>query len=227
MATVAEVIYDIREALSEFSDDNETSDEYILYLLNIRRVKYIKQKIEQLGRGYNNRVLQTLCLDTELVPTNECGLDLTCDNIVRTVRPIPNVIQLSTTDALQRVAPADKLSQKFNLISRERATNYLHSRFNTKIKAFLHDDGHIYLVSTNPLLIECLSITGIFDDPTELQYYNNCCGCEDETSCFDMNTTEYPIQTELLDLVRKDVIQELLKLKNVPQDKINNSQDDV
>lgn len=228
MATLAQVRYDIREALKDFSDDSELDDRYIDYLLNIKRAKYLKQKIDRLGRGYNNRVLQTLCLETEEVSTNECGLDLSCDKIVRTKLPIPNLLQLSTKDALQRVSNSNKLSQKFNLINRERATLYLNSNFSKKIKAFLHDDNYIYLVSSEPIIIECLSITGIFEDPLSLENYKNCCNCDSTPSnkCFDPNNTEYPLQSELLDIVRTDIINELAKLYNIPEDKENNAEDD-
>lgn len=228
MASINQVIFDIREALKDYSDDSELSNEYILYLLNIKRAKYLKQRIDQLGRSYNNRVLQTLCLETEEVSINECGLDFDCETIIRTKKPLPQLLQLSTKDALQRVSPSDKLSIKFNLINRERATGYMNSPFNNKIKAFLHDDNHIYLIGNPmPLLLECISVTGVFEDPTELENYSNCCGCNLETSkCFDYDTTEYPIQIDLLDIIRTDVIQEIAKLKQIKEEQSNNSNDD-
>jgi len=228
MASLGQVTYDIKEALKDFSDDSQLDNRYIIYLLNIKRAKYLKQRLEKPGRNFDTRITQTLCLDTEIVSTNECGLELTCSKIVRTKQTVPDLLQLTNKDAIQRVSPADKLSVKFNLIDRERAPYYLSSNFKSKVKSFLHDDGHIYLISSEPILLDCLSLTGVFEDPTELQNYKNCCGCENEDAvCYDLYETEYPVQTDMLDIIRKDIIQELTTLLKVPQDKINNSNDDI
>lgn len=227
MATLGQVVYDIREALKDYSDDSELDNRYIIYLVNLKRAKYIKQKLEKFGRRFNNKVLQSLCLDLETVSTNECGLQLTCSKILRSVKPIPTQLQLNNKDSIQRVSPADKLSIKYNLIETEQAPLYLNSPFSSKIKAFIHNDGHIYLLSSNPIHTECINITGVFEDPTELKTYNNCCGCDDSSSqCFDMYETEYPIEADVLDIIRAEIISELLKLKGVKEDNINNSQDD-
>lgn len=227
MATINQVTYDIREAVKKYSDDSELDDRYIKYLLNIKRAKYLKQKVDQLGRAYNNRVLQTFCLELEEVSTNECGLDFECDTMLRTKKKLPQLLQLSTKDALQRVSPSNRLSQKFNLISRERAESFLNSPYNAKTKAFIHDDGYIYLISSDIILVECISITGIFEDPEALSEYNTCCDCDNVVNtCFDPDVSEYPIQTELLDLIRIDVIKELTSLDRIQEDMNNNSQDD-
>ena len=227
MATLAQIVYDIREAIKDYTDDSELDDRYITYLVNIKREKYLKQRIDRLGRNFNNRILQTLCLDLEEVTTAECGLSLPCSKIVRTTKPLPDLIQLTLNDAIQRVAPADKLSQKFNFINRERAILYLHSNFPKKIKTFLHDDGHLYFISSDKVLSTCISITAVFQDPTELINYSNCCDCNTTVnSCFDINETEYPIDGELLDLVRAEVINELGRRDSIKEDINNNTKDD-
>lgn len=224
--TLDKIVYDIREALKQYSDDSELDDRYIIYLVNIKRQKYLKQKLDNIARRFNSAILQTLCLKTEIVSVNECGLSLNCDTIVRTAEPIPNLLQMSTKDALQRVSPSDRLSQKFNLIDRERAPLYLNSNYKNKIKTFLHDDGHLYFVSAQPLMLECVSITGVFEDPTELGTYNNCCDCDNAQPCYNYLTSDYPLQGDLIDLVRSDIINERASLsKNIKEDKTNNAND--
>jgi len=54
MALIEEIIYDVREGIKEYSDDSEFSNEYILYLYNIKRAKYLKQRLDRLGRKFDN-----------------------------------------------------------------------------------------------------------------------------------------------------------------------------
>ena len=223
MATINQIYYDIVEAVKEYSDDSELDFRYVIYLVNIKRSKYLKQKLDALGRNFNNRVLQTLCIGLEEVSANECGLDIDCSTILRTKRPIPNLLQLSTKEALERVSPSNKLSSKFNIIPREKAPMYASAPFSKGIKAFLHNDNYIYLISSDKIFTECISITGVFEDPLALQDYSTCCDCKEESSCYDLDTTDYPLQTELLDLVRLDIINELAKLKQIKEDKNNDS----
>ena len=145
---------------------------------------------------------------------------------MRTKRPLPDLLQAGDKEALTRISPSNRLSQKFNVITQEKASGYLNSPFNTKIKAFLHTDNHLYFISSLPVHLSCVSITGVFEDPTALQDYSNCCDCDSETSkCFDYDTIDYPITTELLNLVRTDVIKELIGKEQMPEDKNNNSDD--
>jgi|GEM_PF-3061150 len=225
--TLAELTYDIREAIKEYSDDSELSDRYIQYLITIKRAKFLKQKLDRLGRKFNNRILQTLCVGLEETSVNECGLDLECETILRTKRPLPDLLQLSDKDAIERVAPSNRLAKKFNYIPREKAP-YLDSAYHSRgVKTFLHNDGHLYFISDSTLFLECVSVTGVFEDPLDLATFNNCCNCEDttENSCFDINESDYPVYIELVDMMREEIIRDILRTKQIPEDKMNNSND--
>jgi|TARA_R110000772_G_scaffold62241_1_gene140000 hypothetical protein len=225
MATFNEIQYSIREGIKAYSDDHEASNEYLIYLFNLKRSKYLKQRLDRLGRNYDNITLQTLCLSIEEVSSETCGLNLTCDKIYRTTKPAPNFLQLSTGSAIQRVGPADKLSTTYNIIGKEQAPLFEHSYFTNKIKTFLDVDGYLYFLSTEPIFTECVTITGVFENPLDLRNYQECCDCDDSNICFS-DDDQYPITPELIDLIRIEIIQELLKLSNpLLEDKDNNSDD--
>jgi len=226
MAKLEEIYYDIIEGIKEYSDDSEFSYEYIIYLYNIKRAKYLKQKLDQLGRKFDNRTLQSLCLTLEEVDSNMCGIE-GCEKIMRTKQVLPKLLQLSDKDAVERISPSDQLSKKYNTIPREKAVYYLNSNFASKIKAYIHNDGHIYLISSQPVFTDCITISGVFEDPLSLKEYKNCCDCDDLSSvCFDEATTDYPITPDLLDLIRTEIINELLGRKDPRlQDKDNDSDD--
>lgn len=227
MATLAQLEYDIREALKEYTDDSELDSRYIHYLINIKRAKFLKQRLDQLGRKFNNRILQTFCLGTERVSINECGLDLECDTILRTKRKLPDFLQLTDKDAIERIAPSNRLSKKFNLIPKEKASYLSNAYHPNKIKTYLHNDGYLYFISNDDIFLECVSITGVFENPLDLIDYSNCCDCDDQnnTPCIDIDTIEYPLEIELIDIVREDIIRDLLRVKQIPEDKINDSND--
>lgn len=226
MALIEQIIYDVKEGIKEYSDDSEFSNEYILYLYNIKRAKYLKQKLDKLGRKFDNRTLQTLCLELEEVSSNICGIK-GCDKILRTKQTLPKLLQLSDKDAVERISPSNQLSKKYNTIPREKAVYYLNSNFANKIKAYIHNDGHIYLISSEPVLTDCITITGVFEDPLSLKDYKNCCNCNDIIDyCFDEATTDYPLTPDLLDVIRIEIINELIGKKDPRlQDKDNDSDD--
>ena len=67
MATTAEIIYDVREAIRQTTDDTDISDRYILYLYNIKRSKYLRQDLNNLQKTIDISILQTLCMELEEV----------------------------------------------------------------------------------------------------------------------------------------------------------------
>jgi hypothetical protein len=225
---LAKLIYDVRESLKEYSDDSELSDKYITYLYDIKRSKYLRQDINNSQRTIDISVLQTFCLELEEVSANECGLDLSCETIYRSKRPVPTPIQLHTKTALTRVAPADRISKPFNLISREKAVYAAGAPFPNAVYTFLHNDNHIYLTSEGIALnlLECISVTGVFENPLDLINYQTCCSCENVTASYDIETTDYPIQPHYIDIIKNEIVTEIARLNVIKEDTLNNSADE-
>jgi hypothetical protein len=224
---LSKLIYDVREKVNQFVDDSNIDDRYIEYLYQIKRSKYLRQDLNNLQRSIDVVITQTLCLEVEEVEATECPTDLSCEKILRTVKPIPKPLELHLNVALTSVKPVTKLGVPFSFVTKERAVHFQHSPFKNKIFAFLDNDYHIYFVSTSESLslLECISITGIFDDPLELREYKNCCSCDDSPVCFDRETTDYPITSHHIDLISEEIVQQLIRKLQIPEDKINNSDD--
>lgn len=226
MAKTAELIYDVREGISAYSDDSEYSDEYILYLYGIKRAKYLRQDLNNYLRSKDNSILQTLCLGVELVSANECSLNLTCNKVLRTVKPLPIPLELHTKVAITSVKPTDRLAIPFNFITKDKVAFIEGSTFKSGVYAFLDVDNYIYLTSLedNYKLLECITITGVFEDPLSLKEYSNCCNCDDDSStCFNELESTYPLQPHYIDLIRKEIISDLAKEMSIPEDKENDS----
>lgn len=225
---LSKIIYDIREATKEYIDDTEVDDRYLIHLLNIKRSKYLRQELNNMQRTTDSNTIQTLAVKLEQASAQECNLDLSCDTILRTCKKLPDPLQLHTKTGIIRVASIDRLSKPFNFVTREKAIYAPDSPFPNSIYTFLHDDGYLYVFSNNSSinLLECVSITGIWEDPTALSNFTTCCECneKEDTSCFNIDS-DYPIQPHLIDVIRQEIILEILRMKQIPEDKENNSND--
>lgn len=222
------IIYSVREDLKEYVDDSELSDEYIVHLFNVKRSRFLRQDLNNFQRTTDVSVTQTLCLGLERVSINECGLDFDCETILRTKRPIPQPLELHIKSAITSVKSTVRIGIPFNFVTKQKAIYSEHSPFNRAIFAFLDNDKYIYLLSTDEALnmLECLTITGVFEDPLELLDYSNCCNCDDVIPCYDLLTSNYPLQPHYIDLIRNEIVSEYAQRLKIPEDTENNSIND-
>lgn len=226
--TISKIIYDIRTVIKDTVDDQRYSDRYILHLYNLKRSKYLRNDANNLQKLIDTSILQKFCLEMEEVSVNECGLDYDCDTIMRSKTIIPTPLELHLKSAITEVKPTVKITQPFNFVNKERAIWSQYSPFPNAIYAFLDTDKHIYLISKSETvkLIDCITVTGIFEDPLSLKDYKNCCNCTTPKPCFDESETEYPLQGHHIDLIRLEIIKDLVGSLQIPEDKINNSEND-
>lgn len=224
---LSKMIYDVRTAIRDTVDDTKFSDRYIIYLYNLKRSKYLRNDANNLQKLNDNSILQKFCIGMEEVSVNECGLEYDCTTIVRSTMVIPKPLELHLKSAITEVKPSVKITKPFNFVNKERAVWSQYSPFGETIYAFLDTDMYIYLISKNEnaKLIDCITVTGIFEDPLDLQNYKNCCNCDDETPCFDENESDYPLQSHHIDSIRSEIIQTLIGSLNIPKDNINDAHD--
>jgi len=164
-------------------------------------------------------------METECVSANECNVEYDCGSILRTKEKVPTPLELHIKSAITAVKPTTRLSVPFNFVTKQKAVYSQFSPFPNGIFAFLDNDMHIYIVSQSSQvnLIDCISVTAIFEDPLELMNFKTCCGCDDPIPCFDISTTEYPLQPHYVDLIKSEIVVELTKFLAIKEDKENDS----
>lgn len=206
------LIYDVREATQAFTDKLDFDDRYIIYLYGIKRSKYLRQDLNNPNKIIDSSIQQKLCLEMELVDVSSCGLDLSCEKILRSKKPLPSLIGLHSRSSIVNVTPSNKIKMPFNFISKDRVYHLDGAPYPNSIYSFLDVDGHLYVYSKNEAfkLIECLTITAVFEDPLELKDYKDCCNCKTVKPCFDELTSDYPLQSHLIDIIRAEIVAELL-----------------
>lgn len=227
MAKLNKLVYDVRTALKQYIDDTEITDRYIIYLYNLKRSKYLRNDANNLQKTIDNSVLQKFCIEMEEVSINDCNFDAECGTIMRTKRKLPLPLELHLKSAITEVKPSTKIVKPFNFVTKDRAIWSKYSPFPESIYSFLDTDNYIYLLSESysVKLIDCITVTGIFEDPLELKEFKNCCGCVKAEICFDEDETEYPLQAHHIDNVRLEIIKDLVGTLQIPEDKINDADD--
>lgn len=219
------MIYDVREGIRQIADDTDISDRYITHLININRADLIRQSLNNFQRVTPSTVTQSFCLEMEEVSALDCGITTDCETILRSKRIIPDPLELHLKTAITSIRPVNKLSKPFTFTSKERAMFTEHSPFKHTISAFVDNDNYVYITGKDLThkLISCVSVTGIFEDPLSLNEYSTCCGCDTETTCFDIDDSEYPVPAHLITRIREAVLTTLAGSLRLPEDKINNS----
>lgn len=226
MAKLEELIYDVREALNEFSDDSEIDNRYITYLYNIKRAKYLRQELNNMHRRIDLSIQQSVCLSLELVSGDECNDD--CPKILRSTLPVPQPLELHTKPAIISVKPTTKISVPFNFVSKQKIAYIEGAPFGTSLYSFIDEDGYLYVYSLSEAykLLKCVTVVGVFEDPLDLANYPACCDCTAfENPCYNEMTDEYPLQPHMIDLISKEIVKDLITKKQVIEDTENNALD--
>jgi hypothetical protein len=174
-------------------------------------------------------IKQTLCLSLSLVDGDECGDD--CPKLLRSDRPVPKPLELHSKVAITSVTPTSRINVPFNFVSKEKISYIEGAQFATGLYSFIDTDNYLYVYSLSDAykLLNCLTITGVFENPSDLSSYSNCCGCDDaetgSTSCYIEDENSYPLQPHYIDLIKAEIVRELAISKQVPEDTENNAHD--
>ena len=222
-----QIIYDVRELLNQYSDDSNYSDKHILYLYNLKRSKYLRQILDDKTRNFDKIMIQSLCLEFEEVDSSICELNLGC-TILRSKLKLPNLLPVRNRSTLISIQPSIALSKPFKVIDITQASYILDKPYSNSIYATVNNEGYIYIFSNiiEHKLITCLYISGVFNNPSDLENYSNCCECSTNVeSCFNEDS-DYPAPPFIIDAARDEIVKLLLGSKEqIKEDDQNDSSD--
>ena len=224
--TPIEIIFAIREKLKEYVDDTRFTDDYLLYLVDLKRATLLKQKYNRIQRQVDEQILQSVALemveedasDFTAVPL-EFGYD-----IVKSKLPLPKILDLDHKNVIERISTVGKLDIPINIVSRRRFTyagtgDYDRDQF----FAMMDNEGYIYIKGTTEehRNYDYISVTALFERPMEvLDLITN-------NSDKDVNDFKYPCKNELVDIIIDMIVQQLANIKSLPSDEDNNASDDA
>ena len=223
MSTYRELTYMILDELKLYSDDALYTEEHIMFLLGKYRTFLIKQRYSDIKKQIPESNYQTICLDLIEVPAIS-GEPCEGGSYLRSKEKIPFLMKIGNP----KVYPVDYYQGEITYISRDRMRYVGYNKYlQNIIYASLGPDNYLYFKSFNPqfLYLEKIRMTGIFEDTlaaSELQ-----CPDENGNIVCDVLDREFPIENALIPPLIQLVVEELTKAEYKPEDKENNSDDDL
>lgn len=223
MSTYKELVYMCLDELKLYSDDALYTEEHIMFLLGKYRTFLIKQRYSDVKKQIPESNYQTICLDLIEVPAIS-GEPCEGGSYLRSKEKIPFLMKIGNP----RVYPIDYYQGKITYVSRDRMRYVGYNKYlQNIIYASLGPDNYLYFKSFNPqfLYLEKVRMTGIFEDTlaaSELQ-----CPDENGNIVCDVLDREFPIENALIPPLIQLVVEELTKAEYKPEDKENNSDDDL
>lgn len=223
MSTYKELVYMCLDELKLYSDDALYTEEHIMFLLGKYRTFLIKQRYSDVKKQIPESNYQTICLDLIEVPAIS-GEPCEGSSYLRSKEKIPFLMKIGNP----RVYPIDYYQGEITYVSRDRMRYVGYNKYlQNIIYASLGPDNYLYFKSFNPqfLYLEKVRITGIFEDTlaaSELQ-----CPDKNGNIVCDVLDREFPIENALIPPLIQLVVEELTKAEYKPEDKENNSDDDL
>lgn len=219
MSTLREIIYDIKERLNIFSDDNTFSDEHIAFMIKQKRAKLLKYYISNLRKEVSFDAKQEICLNLELV---DCKQDI---NILESKENLPGIIETTGRNLIQSVNLPGIMSKWINIIGYERLPYLTGGRFNGKqIYITVSPDRKIMLYSLSGTheLIDNIKLSILAEDPEEADKLS----CDGSEEC-DFYDKKFPNEASLNDQIKNEIVQELTIKYRLPVDLMNDAMDNT
>ena len=224
MAAIPEHIYKLRTFIKQHTDDSIYSDELLYSLLKDGRNTLLERDNKKFTKDSEFHK-QTICMPLEITTYHDCDclpFEVKC-KVLKSKFPLPKVLT-GRNKELMRVLTVDGYSQIPFVLS----TDLKNLKY-TKTKAKGNKYGIInnYLTVFNNLQLKLVLIEGIFEDPLELQNITFCDEEGNETQCYDLNTTDFPIKGSL-DIPMYQLVLEMLKIPlQIKSDDTNNANPEV
>jgi len=190
MTTLNHLIYDIKNIIygGRAHDDAEINDRQIAYWVTQVRAMLIRQELFAKTSIHDSWV-QHLIVTMDQADTSEaCGINTGC-YILKSTQAIPRTIRRNSRNTITAVQSIDETTS-FSETSIFRKKFNEHNKYTgSKSRWYLKND---YLYITNSKVIEKVSLSGIFEDPSEVARFTSCSG----TPCFT-NDTSYPVSADM------------------------------
>ena len=209
-----QIAYDILfnlEGTSKISDDTEININQIYFKIDTTRAFLIRQD-QSKGRSLSDNIMQTIsCVNVIEVSASEC-CNVTSDcTILRTKNKIPRPLELHQKDLITRVSGSNIQAGSWNQIPYAKLQFSGISKWTKESTKWFLKDNYIYII--NPPNINKISISGVFEKPSDLGNYVSCTG----TSCYSPET-EYPLSVHMIPTLKQLVLEDMLREKGNPSD---------
>jgi hypothetical protein len=213
---------------ANISDDSDISLKLIKAWIHDVRATLLEQKFNKNARVIDDVYTQSLgSVEIEAVDSSANTGVPSGRYMFRTVEEIPpTIVRKNYEGTFTRIGPADKLAEKYNLVSYDRALYSGNGRFNKdQIFAFLRDNK-IHLISNSGAYhktVQYIDVEGVFQNPSHVAIFLDSSG-----SSLTFGDENYPISRSMKRDIENIVLKEKLGIKaQAPSDNVNDGEENV
>lgn len=194
------------------SDDSRLSNRLIYNKLLTVRSKLISQEVKKKQRLSRWNYQNIPCIELIEVPAHECPcLPPVGCNVLRSKYKLPKPISGLNGHIIESVTTIDRQTK----IDETTPTSFKYQRGNkftaNKLSFYIHND---YIYINTPTKIRVVTLTGLFEDPTEVSNFKDYCKqeCKDcnNNDCVDYMEQEFTIDNDMIDTLIELSLQELI-----------------
>ena len=212
MITLQKLRFELLEPLNMYSDDSTITYRLLDQYIEEYREAWFKKLYNKFNRTVPTVYYQTLsCLELETVDIAECCTTLTGCEILRTKKEIPTVLSISDGDLIAKVSPVGIKAIPFYLMKYEQLEWFGNGRNEQNIIGTFYYNNRLYFYCKNKFnysLLEKVTMRAVFRYPSDVMAFKDCTG----QPCFTPET-EYPIEAELWNIAKKDILYNEFKIK--------------
>lgn len=218
MQTFKELVYMVLDELKLYSDDSKFTEDHIIFLLNKYRAFILKQRYSDIKKVIPESNYQDICLELTAISEPE-DIPIEGEALLKSTVKVP----LLFTFGLKRIYTDSYYKGDITFITKERMRYTGYNKYLSNIVyCSISSDEHLYFKFNSKKFLNTLKIRlyGLFQDcihASELQ-------CDKECDLLNRN---FPLEDTLIPSVIELTVKELLGAEYRPEDKQNNSSDDL
>lgn len=219
--TINEHVSLLRNIIKAHSDDSDYTDQFLYELLRQARAKILSQRVTK-AKKVSNTNWQRICMPLELdtfydcscVPSDDCKVLKSRYKIPTYIR---NLIRVTTLGG-------DNISESLSLSDVKRRQ---YSKILKNKKTWLISGGYLYIFNDN--MLKTVLVEAVFEDPSSLAEIDNCDsdGTSTGVACFNMDTSDFPIDDHLAADTRSLIYPELEISLKVQEDEVNDARSNL
>ena len=219
----------IQEVLSLYnkgvqSDDSRLTPRHIYNTLRSLRNMLLSEKSKK-RQKISQWNYQTLpCVELIKAHASECPCipPIGCE-ILKTKYPIPKILTNYDSHLMQSVTTLDG-ETKFDEISWTDKKNKKGNKYTADKPDYFFRNNHLFI--THKSKIKAVTMTGLFEDPIEVEKFPSFCPCTDCEDCTDIFDKEFPFDEDGMPRLIEMAVEKLVvKFSQGMEDTTNNSRD--
>jgi len=226
MLTLTKIRAQIFEFLNQYSNYSNIEPRFIDDLVAQKRAIFARQDREK-TRSIDDNLIQDLgCIELELVSRIQCGCEeISSDcQILRSTVQIPNALEFYNDKAITRIASLDIMDKAVLLMDYDQAIFWGNGRFNKSALGAFIRNNYVYIIYNKGAyhsLLEKINVQGVFEDPKAAAKFKTCEG----VPCWNVDS-KYPLNAWMWEIIRPEIIKEIMIKYQLPVDLDNNAKDD-